>query len=168
MSNFCYHLQVPLPDQLIGIDRPPFRVSATGVVVEDSDGWVWNAPPTEESHAVSCFSTSGPSSQTECLPFPSERKKKAPFSAVSKGAIAVLSATPVARNTLPCVHEGFNEVYSVLRKKVIESVLPVLRRQLAKAIQRREGIGEEGSCLNLPKIYCTGHSLGGSRKFFCF
>ena len=134
--------------------------------VDDSDGWVWNAPSTEESHKVSCFSTSFPTSETECMPFP-RAKKKAPFSAVSKGAIAVLSATPVARNALPCVHEGFNEVYSVLRRKIIESLLPVVQRQLMKAIQRTKGLGEEDAPLSLPKIYCTGHSLGGSRKFCC-
>lgn len=153
---------VPLLDQIIGIGRPPFRVSAAGVTIDDNDGWVWSSPLPEVSHSVSCFSTSN--METQCLPFGSNpRKKPAPFSAVSKSAIAVLSATPVARNTLPCVHEGFSEVYAVLRRKVIESVLPVLRRQLVKAIQRKEGLG--GSVpLNLPKIYITGHSLGGSRK----
>lgn len=134
--------------------------------VDDRDGWVWNAPPTEESHKVSCFSTSFPTSDTECMPFP-RRRKKTQFSAVSKGAIAVLSATPVARNALPCVHEGFNEVYSVLRRKLIESLLPVLQRQLTKSIQRTKGLGDEDVTLSLPKIYCTGHSLGGSRKFRC-
>ena len=162
--RFLY-LQVPLPDQLIGIDRPPFRVSARGVRIDDSNGWVWNTPPVEESHNVSCFSTSLPTGETECMPFP-RRKKRAHFSAVSKGAMAVLSATPVARNTLPCVHEGFNEVYSVLRRKVIESLLPVLQRQLTKAIQRTKDLGNQNISLSLPKIYCTGHSLGGSRKYY--
>ena len=79
---------------------------------------------------------------------------------MSSGAMAVLSATPIARNTLPCIHEGFNEVYSVIRKKVIEAVLPLLQRQLSRATEPDQS--ETGRALVLPKVFVTGHSLGGA------
>lgn len=154
---------VPLLDQIIGVDSPPFRVSASGVRIEDGGGWLWNVA-TEANRTVSCFSPTSPLEEFQCMPFRSNSKKTVtPFSAVSKGAMAVLSATPVARNTLPCIHEGFSEVYAVLRRKVIESVLPVFRRQLANALQKSKD-DSENVPLNLPKIYVTGHSLGGSRE----
>jgi hypothetical protein len=57
------------------------------------------------------------------------------------------------------VHEGFLEAYSHLRKQLLECVLEVMQRQLTKAIQRAK---EGESSLVLPKVYVTGHSLGGS------
>lgn len=157
---------VPLHDQLIGIDNAPFKVTKNEFFVEDKDGWTWNnAIDCSETHTVSCFSPRNTLVESGCLSFPaSAPEKRHPTSAVTSGAMAVLSATPVARDTLPCVHEGFQEVYAVVRKKVIESVLPVIQRQMSKACTTRDtpGIEPEKEPLALPKLYITGHSLGGS------
>jgi hypothetical protein len=89
------------------------------------------------------------------------RGKLSAFSAVSSGAKAILRATPVAQNSFPCVHEGFQEVYTHVRRKILDILLPVLQRQLAKAVEYA-GPEEGREPLALPKIYVTGHSLGGS------
>jgi hypothetical protein len=84
-----------------------------------------------------------------------------PLKVVSKGARAILQATPVARESFPLVHEGFQEVYTHIRKKLLDILFPVLQRQLVKSLEMREP--KDGlEPLALPKIYCTGHSLGGS------
>lgn len=77
-----------------------------------------------------------------------------------------MRATPLARQALPCVHEGFLINYLSVRQKVIEAILAVLKRQVEKAVDRSRF--SENSCLfldpepiTLPKIYITGHSLGG-------
>jgi hypothetical protein len=80
---------------------------------------------------------------------------------VSKGARAILQATPVARGSFPLVHEGFQEVYTHIRKKLLDIVFPVLQRQLAKSLERKD-LKEGSDPLALPKIYATGHSMGGS------
>ncbi|KAL3803811.1 hypothetical protein HJC23_003973, partial [Cyclotella cryptica] len=86
---------------------------------------------------------------------------------VTDGAKAIIRATPMARQALPCVHEGFLQNYLGVRQQIIETVLSVLKRQVDKAVERSRF--SENSCLfldpepiTLPKIYVTGHSLGGS------
>lgn len=147
-------MQVALPDQMVGFDKAPFRVSTSNVHIEDSDGWLWEAYSSHSSQtrSVSCYSAIDSSVATECFPF--GRKRKAVTSAMSSGAMAVLSATPIARNALPCIHEGFTEVYSVIRKKVMEAVLPVLQRQLSKLASLRPD--EDEKPLVLPKVFVTG------------
>ena len=147
---------VGLPDQIIGIDKATFRVTEKAFVIDDNGGWTWNVQLTG-SHTVSCFSPSDDTIETGCVPFSSVRKKRGPVATLELGALAILSATPVARNTLPFVHMGFNESYLVIRRKLIENILPVLQRQLSKAKKR----SKDREPLVLPKIYCTGHSLGG-------
>lgn len=62
------------------------------------------------------------------------------------------------------VHEGFQDAYSEIRKQIFDLVLPVLQRQLAKSLrsQNNGDAAAKKEPLALPKIYCTGHSLGGS------
>eukprot|EP00980_Cylindrotheca_fusiformis_P020967 scaffold7978_cov124-Cylindrotheca_fusiformis.AAC.4 len=72
-----------------------------------------------------------------------------------------LQATPVASGSFPLVHEGFQEVYTHIRKKLIDVVFPVLQRQLATSLEVKDQ-KEASAPLALPKIYATGHSLGGS------
>jgi hypothetical protein len=150
--------QVPLIDQIIGLDDfPMFQVSDKGVNMNDSGDWFWDSPYTRKA-VLKSFTP--PDNSGGCLSFTrqTEGKTKAKTS-FSLGAKAILAATPVARRTLPCVHEGFLEAYSHLRKQVLECVVEVMQRQLAKATERSQ---LDGVSLVLPKVYVTGHSLGGS------
>ena len=86
--------------------------------------------------------------------------------AVTDGAKAIIRATPTLRQALPCVHEGFLRNYLKIRQAIIETILDVLKRQVDKAVERSRF--SENTCLfldpepiTLPKIYVTGHSLGG-------
>ena len=91
---------------------------------------------------------------------------------VSKETADILKVAPLARNTFPMVHEGFQDVYSKIRKRLFDLLLPVLQRQLAKSVRASQDTGRSYPVksaaaaakepLALPKIYCTGHSLGGS------
>jgi hypothetical protein len=77
------------------------------------------------------------------------------------GAKAVIRVTPMARQALPCVHEGFQQCYLKVRRQIIEAVLSVLKRQVDKAVKRSRYSGNANEPITLPKIYLTGHSLGG-------
>lgn len=150
--------QVPLLDQIIGLDDfPMFQVTAQGVNMNDSGDWFWDTPFTREA----VLKSFAPASNTEgCSTFTCNTGRETNAgTAFTLGAKAVLAATPVARRTLPCVHEGFLIAYSHLRKQLLECVLEVMQRQLTKAIQRAN---DGGSSLVLPKVYVTGHSMGGS------
>ena len=70
----------------------------------------------------------------------------------------LLKAAPLTRQVFPRIHCGFSQSYSLVRDQVINAILKVLQRQLEKAMQRCEN----GGALKLPKIYITGHSLGGA------
>jgi hypothetical protein len=77
----------------------------------------------------------------------------------------LLRSAPVTRLVYPCVHSGFIEAYNLVRDGIIEKVIEVLERQIDKSINRCH---EEDDYTNgerapfvLPKIYVTGHSLGG-------
>ena len=89
------------------------------------------------------------------------------FIPVSTGAKAIIRATPLARQALPCVHEGFLRNYSKVRHEVIQAILNVFKRQLEKSVERsrRHGgssSGHDAQPLTLPKLYITGHSMGGA------
>ena len=150
--------QVPLLNQIIGIhDFPMFQVSGKGVNLNDSGDWFWDSPYTRKAVLKSFKS---PESSEGCLSFACRTGRTPSASAtLSFGAKAIVAATPVARHTLPCVHEGFLEAYSHLRKQVLTCVVEVMHRQLGKAIERSKLVG---ASLVLPKVYVTGHSLGGS------
>ena len=87
--------------------------------------------------------------------------------AVSSGAKSIIRATPMARQALPCVHEGFLENYSKIRHQLLEVIVSILKRQLDKSVDlsRHGGSGsanQDAEPLTLPKIYITGHSMGGA------
>jgi hypothetical protein len=87
--------------------------------------------------------------------------------AVSTGAKAIIRATPLARQALPCVHEGFLRNYSKVRHEVIPAILSVFKRQLEKSVERSRQhggsySGHDAHPLTLPKLYITGHSMGGA------
>ncbi len=88
------------------------------------------------------------------------------LAAVTTGAKSVIKAVPVARQALPCVHEGFLEAYAHIRQEVLEGVMDVLQRQFRQAVFRAKMEADSDIAANvglvLPKIYITGHSLGGS------
>lgn len=78
----------------------------------------------------------------------------------------MLKQTPAAKQALPCIHEGFLIAYSNIRSRLLESVVSLYQRQLKKSIHRWKTSTEHGkdskAFFSLPKIYLTGHSLGGS------
>jgi hypothetical protein len=150
--------QVPLLNQIIGIDDfPMFQVSGNGVHMNDSGDWFWDSPYIRKADLASFRP---PNSTEGCLWLGrGAAHKRSVASTFSFGAKAIVAATPVARQTLPCVHEGFLEAYSHMRKQVLTCVVEVMQRQLAKAIERSQ---VDGASLVLPKVYITGHSLGGS------
>ena len=152
--------QVALLDQLAGVGSPPFCIFPDRVEVYDSDGWIWDTPNSKTANDLSCVLAPN----ENCLPYHYKRSKSSGFATVSEGARAILKATPVAKDTFPCVHEGFQDVYTLIRRKVLDILLPVLQRQFAKALERSNG--EDDEPLALPKIYITGHSLGGSLAQF--
>jgi hypothetical protein len=152
--------QVALLDQLSGAGSSPFRIYPDRLEIYDSDGWIWDTPNLRTTSDLSTFVT--PSQG--CLPYHYKRSKSTPFDTVKQGAEAILKATPVAKDTFPCVHEGFQDVYTLIRRRVLDILLPVLQRQFAKALERANGNDDEP--LALPKIYCTGHSLGGALAQF--
>jgi len=82
----------------------------------------------------------------------------------------LLKATPIVRQATPLVHEGFLEAYLHIRDQVLESVLNIFKSQLESSLhksrsRRNHRSYQEGifsPTFNIPKIYVTGHSLGGS------
>ena len=86
-------------------------------------------------------------------------------STLSKGLIqeadTILRSAPITRLAFPCVHSGFIQAYSLIRDEIIQKVIQVMERQINKALER---CGDSGAPFVLPKIYVTGHSLGGSCK----
>ena len=70
----------------------------------------------------------------------------------------LLKATPITCQAFPRIHCGFQDAYLQIRGEIMNEVLKVFRRQLTKALQRCE----YDTTLKIPKIYVTGHSLGGA------
>ena len=73
-------------------------------------------------------------------------------------AMRILKSTPATSQGLPCIHEGFKQSYSKIRKELFECVMKVYKRQFEKSLHR----WNKNDYFSLPKIYVTGHSLGGS------
>lgn len=80
----------------------------------------------------------------------------------------LLKATPIVRQATPLVHEGFLQAYLHIREQVLESVLNTFQSQLENSLRnsRKRRRNYQGGfltpSLQIPKIYITGHSLGGS------
>lgn len=164
--------QVPLLDQMAGIGSCPFRIYPDRVEIHDDDGWIWDTQSVEQKDylenvkCVSCWTDQIPPCTPSHCGGPSQPRRQQSSHLLSKGAKNILQATPVARETFPMVHEGFLESYSRVRKQLFDIFLPVYQRQLAKSVQPsisgKTDKSPSEEALALPKIYCTGHSLGGS------
>ena len=153
--------QIPLLDQLTGIGSAPFCIFPDRVAVYDDDGWIWDTPEPQINESVQCV-TSWTSAKPSCVPSSYSREEElSKLATVSKGARKILQATPVARDSFPLVHEGFQEVYTHIRRKLLDILFPVMQRQLETTMDGGSSDGNREP-LALPKIYCTGHSLGGS------
>lgn len=163
-------------DQITGIGESAFRVYPDRFEVSDADGWIWDTGKGSDEgefvKCVGCWSDNAPPctpTHTPALP-PQEGRQRlysvgGVEGVVSKEAVDILKGAPLARDSFPMVHEGFQDSYSEIRKQLFDLLLPVLQRQLAKSIATSQGAGKPPSAkepLALPKIYCTGHSLGGS------
>jgi Lipase (class 3) len=156
----------------MGVGGAAIRIFPDRVDIDDKEGWVWDThvEPNQSSEQVKCVSCwSNPS--PPCTPSTPSRSpgherlvsNTSNFEdTVTKGAKDLLKITPVARNTFPMIHEGFQDAYIQIRKQIFDLLVPVLHRQLAKAFIPSENSAASTEPLALPKIYCTGHSLGGS------
>jgi len=156
MSNIATDLtfsQVPLHEKVMS-DSPAFSIRPGEQVAVAESAWDMDeaTPITIVQDILLNRSASyePPSDQEQSTLLPA---------AVSHGAKAVIRATPMARQALPCVHEGFQQSYMKVRQQLIEAILSVMKRQVDKAIERSRYAGNEP--ITLPKIYLTGHSLGG-------
>lgn len=157
--------QVPLPEKITS-DMPAFNIRPGMPIAVDETLW-----DTEESslpsvlqdmlHGPSGKYTSWPTTTAESFNarHPAELDQSVLLPTVSNGAKAIIRATPMARQALPCVHEGFLQNYSKIRHETIESIISVLKRQLDKSVERSKHGSQP---LTLPKIYITGHSMGGA------
>jgi len=149
--------QVPLLEQLAGVGSSSFRIHPDRFEIFDEDGWIWNTPQLHGKNVQCVTSWSSPL----CMPSHCSRTDNRPLvNPVSEGAKALLRVAPVARDSFPLIHEGFQEVYTHIRRKLLDIIFPVLQRQLAKSLETSKKDSSEP--LALPKLYLTGHSLGGS------
>ncbi|KAL9184484.1 hypothetical protein ACHAXT_002570 [Thalassiosira profunda] len=165
--------QVPLPEKMIS-DVPAFNIRPGLPVAVDETLWKRNGDSSspsvlqeilrqQPSGKYSSWPTARGNANVEHV----EPEHSNVIPNVSIGAKAIIRATPMARQALPCVHEGFLQVYSKVRREIVETVMFILKRQLDRAVersQRRTGgaSGDNTQPLSLPKIYITGHSLGGA------
>eukprot|EP00978_Attheya_sp_CCMP212_P022522 scaffold67260_cov53-Attheya_sp.AAC.2 len=167
--------QVPLPEKLSGNNnRPSFRMRRKGIDPCPPGAWDLKERSAESDQFVHSFSPTKPHSRVnfETTATKGSRSKQAQqqpqsaFSVVSAGTKSLIRATPMARQALPCVHEGFLEVYSHVRKQILQCVLAVLQRQFDKAIKRAKSRSrqkqrsQQGDHQRSHDI--TGHSLGGA------
>jgi len=160
--------QVPLIDQITGIGDTPFRIFPDCVEVRNGDGWIWDTDtkPTNQREyikCVNCWTEAPPCTPTHTTAtVQQEDRKRGLYGVVSKETVDILKSAPLARDTFPMVHEGFQDAYSEIRKRIFDLLLPVLHRQLAKSLRSKNKANSANEPLALPKVYCTGHSLGGS------
>lgn len=156
-------------EQLTGVSEAAIRIFSDKALIDDKGGWFWDtcsdsheAP--EHVKCVACWE----GAKTPPIPSPlshahSRHASSSTFEEhVAKSTKDLLKITPVAKNTFPMIHEGFQDAYVQIRKQIFDLLIPVLQRQLAKASSTNNASSVSNEPLALPKIYCTGHSLGGS------
>ena len=164
--------QVPLSERIMS-DIPAFNIRPGKSIAVDESLWDTNEPSLPSMvqdilHGPSGKYTPRPTSAEESSDnsHPVELDQSIFMPTVSNGAKAIIRATPMARQALPCVHEGFLQNYSRIRHDLIETIVSVLKRQLDKSIecsQYGKSSDDDGATpVTLPKIYITGHSMGGS------
>ena len=142
--------QVPLSEDIVS-SIPDFILTPGAPIAVNKNVWKPRAGSRSSFNEVSP-SAAEPSSLNQDLNHFTN--------AVSVGAKAVLRATPLARQTLPCVHKGFLTNYNSVRHELIEAIVAVLKRQLDNVVASNRNLNP-GEPLTLPKVYLTGHSLGG-------
>jgi len=81
---------------------------------------------------------------------------------LKNGSIGLLKVAPLTRQAFPCVHCGFLHAYKQVRDEIMTTILKVFERQLKKSVKQSGNV-----CLKIPKIYITGHSLGGALAQLC-
>mmetsp|Transcript_18045 Transcript_18045/g.43378 ORF Transcript_18045/g.43378 Transcript_18045/m.43378 type:complete len:1693 (+) Transcript_18045:233-5311(+) len=175
MSNIKTDLsfrQVPLPEQIMS-DIPAFSIKPGMPIGVDENLWNRNecSSPSIIQDIIrrpyGKYKCRGPTTATERSNDDNvDIDPSLLIPTVSTGAKAIIRATPMARQALPCVHEGFLQNYSKVRHETIEAVLSVFKRQLDKSVERSRQRRSPGSLdaqpLTLPKLYITGHSMGGT------
>ncbi len=161
--------QAPLFEQITGStdDQITFEVRPDRIDAFDTDGRFFDTPMKREADGkVLSFSPIKKMKQQDSTTFNWHDESQSTLAAVTTGAKSVIKAVPVARQALPCVHEGFLEAYAHIRQEVLEGVMDVLQRQFRQAVFRAKMEADSDIAANvglvLPKIYITGHSLGGS------
>jgi hypothetical protein len=161
--------QTPLFEQITGStdDQITFEVRPDRIDAFDTDGRFFDTPMKREADGkVLSFSPIKKMKQQDSTTFNWHDESQSTLAAVTTGAKSVIKAVPVARQALPCVHEGFLEAYAHIRQEVLEGVMDVLQRQFRQAVFRAKMEADSDIAANvglvLPKIYITGHSLGGS------
>ena len=120
-------VQVPLLDQIAGIEDSPFRVFPHQVEVSDEDGWIWDTqtkPVDQKEYVkfVDCWTeVDPPCTPTHTATLSQEERQRQTSGldgVISKEAVDILKTAPVARNTFPMVHEGFQDAYGEIRKQI--------------------------------------------------
>lgn len=166
--------QVPLFEQITGAtdDQVTFQVHPDRIDAFDTDGRFWATPMRREADIISLSPSNKTSNQQDSAVFNWHDDQQSTLAAVSSGAKSVIKAVPMARQALPCVHEGFLEAYAHIRQDVLEGVMDVLQRQFKKAVARAR-LGVDGDTaatvpLILPKIYITGHRYVGRDSLSTF
>jgi hypothetical protein len=161
--------QVPLLDQIAGTGDSAIKIFPDHVYIDDKDGWLWNThadidKKAEHVKCVACWTEQPPPTPMKSPNHLREQSGASAFEdGFAQGAKGILKVTPVAKNTFPMVHEGFQDAYVQIRKQIFDLLIPVLQRQMAKAADAPlSTLSTSEQPLTLPKIYCTGHSLGGS------
>lgn len=159
-------MQVPLPEKIIS-DTPAFNIRPGKPTAVDEAVWDESSSPSIIQELLSRRSAGKYSSWPKETPASAPAEHLDPelsliIPTVSKGAKAIIRAAPIARQALPCVHEGFLKNYLRVRQEIIAAILSIFKRQLDKSVDRSRHGEHDEQPLTLPKLYLTGHSMGGA------
>ena len=116
-------------------DVPAFNVRPGMPIAVDETLWY------TEEHSYSGKYTPRPTTATESANVdPMDVDQSLLIPAVASGAKAIIRATPMARQALPCVHEGFLRNYKKVRHEIIEAIVTVMKRQLDKSVEQNRHV----------------------------